>query len=152
VALLIPSAVEEETRGSFLRAGGEKVPDLVAHPWIRIEPVRDEELAAFGATPLGPRRHTLEYSWRGYRLDRPELEAVLLARRVGATLLIEDDGGLRCARLCGVAVTGVAAVLRDLCRAGRLDLAEAGRRARAILDTRYYSRELEWLSRGIDEF
>jgi len=152
VTLLLPPAVGEETRGSFLRAGGERVPDLRAHPWIRIGPVGDGALAAFGATLLGPRRHTVEYSWRGFRLDRPELEAVLLAHRAGATLLIEDDGGVRCARLCGVRVTGVAAVLRDLCRAGRLDLAEAGRRARAILETRYHSRELEWLSRGIDEF
>jgi hypothetical protein len=144
--------VDAQTRSSREKAGGGKVPDLDAHRWIRVEPVSDQELAAAGAAPVGPRRSSFVYAWNGLKLDRPELEAVLVARRAGVPLLIEDETGVRCARACGVPVTSVAAVLRDLSAAGRMDLAEAGRRARAILETGYFSRELEWLSRGIADF
>jgi hypothetical protein len=150
VQLVIP--VDAETRSSFQQVGGLKVPDLDGHRWIRTERVDDAALAAFGASLVGPHRRTFEYAWKGFKLDRPELEVVCLAVREGAHALVEDEPGIRCARMAGVPVTSVPVLLRDLVRAGRMDLADAGRRARAILETGYFLRELEWLSRGIDDF
>lgn len=150
--LVIPSAVAEETRGSFDQIGGVKVPDLSVHPWIQVVQLTDADLEAEGASLVGPRRRTRQYEWNGLKIQQPELEAILLARRMSVVLLMEDDAGLRGAAIAGVKVAGVADVLRDLVSAGRLDLTDASQRARAILATNYFSQRLEWLSRGITDF
>lgn len=107
--------------------------------------VSDEELAKAGATFHAPRRTTCAYAWEGRLIDRPELEAVLLARRLSGRIVMEDDAGIKSARAVGVVVMGVAEILDEMERAGHFSDADV--RARAILATGYHSQKLEWLSR-----
>lgn len=151
-SLSVPEAVAGETREYFSRIGAARVPDLDSAPWIQRVVMSDAELAASGATLVGSRRGTTEHLWRGRRVQRPELEAILLAKREGATLVIEDARAVRCAELATVPIANVATVLRDLARGGAFSIEEAARRAKAILATGYSGKELEWLSRGIDDF
>src|ERR1700681_3078439 len=76
--LMVPGAVGAETRRYHAEPGSAgRVPDLDGHPSIATVPVRDAELEAAGARLIGPHRDTQLYEWRGRRIQRPELEAVL---------------------------------------------------------------------------
>ncbi len=143
----VPEAVRDETRASRAISGAEKVPDLDAHPFIRIGHVGGEELAARGAVEVGRNRGRARFQWMGKNIDRPELEVVALAERLGAVALVEDAKGMRCARARAVPITDSARVLCDLEAAGLI--ADAAALAKTILATGFYTEELLFLSRGI---
>lgn len=123
------------------------VPNLDEFPWIEAVPVADSELAAEGAVLVSTRRSSETFTWFSRRIDRPEAEAVLLAKRQSAPLVIEDHKGVRCAADFGVAVVKVVDLLLTLEQAGLIPNAQES--AARILATGYHSRELWWLSMGI---
>jgi predicted nucleic acid-binding protein len=143
----VPRAVHFETQRSLVgKSGGpRRVPDLDAHAWIRIGEVDDDEIARAGATLARARRSTHEYHWLGRKIDRPALEAILLAKRLSSPVVMEEARGVDCAREVGVATLCTADVLVALEDAALFDDADA--RAKAVIATGYDNRELEWLSR-----
>lgn len=142
----LPGAVEDETRRSHAELGDGRVPDLDRYPWMRIARFEDDQLAAAGAVVLKAYRATTRYRVGERQVDRPELEAVLLAARLGAFIVIEDNKGLLCARDANVVAIGTADVLCDL--ETRAHLADATVFAQAIRDTGYHTRDLAYLAGG----
>jgi leucyl-tRNA synthetase len=137
----IPTAVEQETRAYRRRvADRTRVPDLDEHAGIHVVPIADEDLAAAGAGPLGAYKGTHRYRWRGRDLERPELEAILVAQAKGATLVIEDEIAVRLAREVGLPVASTASLLSALEEAGRIP--SAAERARIILASGYHQEDL----------
>jgi predicted nucleic acid-binding protein len=119
----VPKAVAEETRWSRELVGLARVPDLAAHPWIRVDPVLPG--AAQSAIALlfashekrarGRRARRLRpgievasgrivASAGGLRLSLniPDLEAILLASEIGAIAIVDDRRAIRSATDLGV--------------------------------------------------
>jgi predicted nucleic acid-binding protein len=142
----IPGAVAAEMRASLAASGPSKVPDLDAYPWLRVHEVSDDEVARAGAIEPRSYRSTTRYRWGAGQINRPELEVLLLAARLGAKAVVEDRQALACAPTAGVEALGVAQLLCDLEERGFLDDAPA--RASAILATGYFSLDLRVLSHG----
>jgi predicted nucleic acid-binding protein len=144
-ALIVPGGVAAETACSREIEGSDRVPDLASLPFIRVVEVKDEELERAGAQLVGPRRRTTSYRILGGTVDRPELEAVLLAASERARLVLEDAKGRSLAARMGVAVTDVSDLLVELEADGAIDDSPAV--ARRILATNYGSDRLTWLAR-----
>jgi predicted nucleic acid-binding protein len=144
-AVFVPGGVEQETRAYFDKEGGARVPDLGAHPWLVIDAVSEDDLAAAGSTLKGPYRDTTRHLFMGRTLDRPDLEVVLSAERHGAVAALEDKKAMACARDRGVALTGTAQLLCALEDRGLLDAAAC---AKVVLATGYYTLDLQVLSNG----
>lgn len=141
--VLVPGAVFDETMASVPQAALGRVPDLADFPWIEVVAMETQELLAAGAEHIKNRRGTEVYRWRGRQIDRPELEAVLLGLRLQASIAIEDAKGVRCATDAGGRVISVAGMLQQFEREGRVS--DAGTVAQGILETGYWSRELQAL-------
>lgn len=142
--ILMPRAVYDETVASLPLAVPGRVPDLTDFPWIEVSEVPDTELAEAGAALVGKRRASELYRWFNRQIDRPEVEAIILAKRHGSPVVIEDNNGVKCALDFGVAVVNVADLLVEMER--RHQIPDARACAAAILATGYYSKELRWLS------
>lgn len=143
----VPRAVYEETQRSLSEksGGSARVPDLEAHAWVRTGDIDEEEIAGAGAAAVRSRRSTQEYQWLGRKIDRPELEAILLAKRLSSPVVLEEARGCSCAHDFGVVTQCAADVLVALEDAKFLTDADV--RAKRVLETGYDNRELEWLSR-----
>ncbi len=147
--VLLPKAVAEETRAYHARPGAAgRVPDLDAYPWIASVEVTDDELRAAGAVLVGSHRETRRFRIDGRLIERPDLEAVLLAAARKAALVIEDDVPRRLARERGIDVLGVAALLERLHATG--DLCDPRGAARKILATGYHQEDLLLLAHPYD--
>lgn len=120
------------------------VPRLELFPWIGRVTVSDEEIAQAGAVLIRNRRSTERYQWFDRYVDRPEVEAVLLAKRESALAVIEDSNGVKCANDLGVQVVNVADLLLELESQGHIPDAQIS--AERIMETGYYSKELRWLA------
>ena len=145
--VLIPQAVRNETVASLPLSPPGRVPNLDEFPWIGVEHVGADDIASAGAVLAGSRRAVEVYRWFNRTIDRPEVEALVLARRVSGRAVMEDRNGVKCALDFGVPAIGVADLLVELERAGHLVDAQAS--AKTILETGYYSRQLWWLSQGL---
>ena len=97
--------------------------------------------------PTKSRRSSETYKWFDRTIGRPEIEAIILAKRASARAVIEDSNGIRCAIDFGVHTVDVATLLIELERERHIENAQV--RAATILATGYYSRELWWLSMGL---
>lgn len=144
---LVPRAVFDETQASLSLTAAGRVPNLEDFGWIEVRALTDEDIASAGAVPIKARRSSTTYRWLDRRIDRPELEAVLLAKLTAGRALIEDRNGVKCARDSSVPVVSVADLLIELERDHHLGNAAA--LASKILETGYYSRGLWWLSMGL---
>ncbi len=123
-AIAITPGVERETRSAYLSLGPSLVPDLGASPWISVEPVSEQDVAA--ARGPVPRREAREearrralgrpprHFCRGLVIGRAELEVVLAAELLSGTAVLDDADGIRCARARGVQTTTDWDVLLDL--------------------------------------
>lgn len=144
---LIPGAVFSETQGSLRLTAPGRVPNLEDFPWIEAVSITDDDLASVGAVEVKSRRSSKTFKWLDRTIDRPEIEAVILAKRASARVVIEDGNGVKCAMDFGVSTVDVATLLIELEREHHIG--DAHVRAASILNTGYYSRELWWLSLGI---
>lgn len=142
----VPISIADETARSREASGPDRVPDLAAHPQIATVEVGDDELRAAGATFLKAHRATSIYTIDGRQIDRPELEAVLLAQRTRAVVVAEDLAAVRTAAGLGVACVGTAELLCDL--ELRQLIADAVATAKAIRATRYGGDDLVLLASG----
>ena len=143
---LVPRAVFDETQASLLLTAPGRVPNLEEFNWIEVGVVPEADLISAGAVLLKTRRSTQTYRWFSRQIDRPEIEAIILAKLTTAHVVIEDRRGINCAREFQVQVTNVAELLQEFER--RQLIAAAGPYATDILATGYYSKELRWLSWG----
>jgi predicted nucleic acid-binding protein len=121
-----------------------RVPDLTQFPWIEVSVISEVEIASVGAHLVGHRRSSQRYRWLNRQVDRPEIEAVILGKRVSGRVVIEDANAVKCATDVGVSVVNVAGLLIELER--ERHIADAKACATAIMATGYYSKELRWLS------
>jgi hypothetical protein len=142
----VPASIAVETARSREASGPERVPDLAGHPAIRAINVDDAELIAAGATFLKAHRSTSIYTIDGRQIDRPELEAVLLARRMAAIVVAEDLAAVRTAAGLNVPCVGTAELVCDLELRRLIDDAVAT--AQMIWATRYRSDDLKLLASG----
>jgi|JI10StandDraft_1071094.scaffolds.fasta_scaffold17475_1 hypothetical protein len=142
----VPTSIADETARSREASGPDRVPDLAAHPQIAQAEVSDDELARAGARFLKVHRATTVFTIDGRQIDRPELDAVLLARRTGAVVVAEDLAAVRTAAALAVPCIGTAELLCDLELAGHV--ADAVAAARAIRATRYSGDDLVLLASG----
>jgi predicted nucleic acid-binding protein len=145
-AVTVPRSIAIETARSRAIEGGGRVPDLADHPALAVRDVADELLTAAGALLVGEVRATTEYRLDGHRIDRPELDVILLARDLGAVALVEDKAAIRVSRKLDVPVVGTAEVLCDLEVRGLLD--DAVLAAQAIRATKYLTKDLILLASG----
>lgn len=146
-AVVVPESIAAETARSRAIEGMARVPDLTAHPAILTQVVGDELLTAAGALLIGDARATTAYRLDVHKVDRPELEVVLLARQLGAVAVVEDKAAIRVARKLMVPVVGTAHLLCDLEVRGLLDDAVVA--AQAIRATKYLTKDLILLASGI---
>jgi predicted nucleic acid-binding protein len=145
-AIWLPDAVRIEMVGSLQRSGAAKVPQLAHLPWLRFGNVSDEDLHRVGALHVGPgARARFGVGAPRLRIDRPELEVILLAERLRGVALVEDREGLRLAQMRGVPVVSTADVLTQLDLAGVLPARAAAQR---ILATGYITPQLRALANG----
>jgi predicted nucleic acid-binding protein len=112
--------------------------------WIQVVEVSTSELSDAGAELIGNRRGSELYRWFSRQVDRPEVEAIVLAKRTSACALVEDNNGTKCASDFAVPVWNVADLLEEFER--RRYISDAKSCAETILATGYYSKELRWLS------
>lgn len=146
-AVVVPQSIADETTRSRAIEGAERVPDLLDHPAIAVQAVGDELLTAAGAVLIGEARATTEYRLDVHKVDRPELEVVLLARQLGAVAVVEDKAAIRVAQKLTIPVVGTAQVLCDLEVRGLLNDAVVA--AQAIRATRYLTKDLVLLASGV---
>lgn len=144
--VLVPRSIAEETARSRSIEGPSRVPDLADHPAIVIRDVGDELVDAAGAVLLGESRATKQYRLDAHKIDRPELEVVLLARSLSAVVVAENKAAVRIAGKLSVPVVGTAELLCDLEVRGLLDDAVAA--AQAIRATKYLTKDLILLASG----
>jgi predicted nucleic acid-binding protein len=144
---LVPRAVFEETRASLPLTAAGRVPNLDEFPWIQVVSIPEDDLALLGAVPAKPRRSSEVYKWFDRTIDRPEIEAIVLAKQRSARAVIEDNNAVRCAADFGVQTVDVAGLLLELEREHHIEDAQA--RAASVLATGYHSRALWWLSTGL---
>ncbi|HVV84101.1 MAG TPA: hypothetical protein VHE35_13595 [Kofleriaceae bacterium] len=144
---VVPRSIAEETARSRTIEGEARVPELAAYAGLSVRAVDDELLAEAGAVLIGEARATTEYRLDVHRIDRPELDVLLLARRLGGAALVEDKAAIRVARKLAVPVVGTAQVLCDLERRGLLDDAAAA--AKTIRATKYLTKDLVLLASGV---
>jgi predicted nucleic acid-binding protein len=96
--VVIPPAVREE-----LLSGPRGAAALEASPWIRVEPIHDQQMAAELYAEL----------------DRGEAEAIVLAVELGAELLLIDERrGRAAAERRGLSAMGIVGVLLEAKSAG----------------------------------
>ncbi|MEZ4398759.1 MAG: hypothetical protein R3B06_01980 [Kofleriaceae bacterium] len=146
-AVVVPHAIVEETDRSRIIEGAARVPDLADYPAIARQAVDDRSLASAGAVFVAPMRSTTEYLVGEHKIDRPELEVVLLARDLPAMAVVEDKAAIRVAEKLDVCVVGTAELLYDLELLGFLDDAVAA--AQAIRATKYHTNDLQLLASGV---
>lgn len=146
-AVVVPRSIADETARSRAIEGADRVPELAEHPGVAIRVVDDETLTAAGAVLLGTVRSTTQYRLDVHRVDRPELEVVLLARQLGAVAVVEDKAALRVAHKLAIPVVGTAQLLCDLERRGLLG--DAVTAARTIRATKYLTKDLVLLASGV---
>ena len=144
--MALPRGVIDETARSRVGQGAERVPDLHQHPAIEACDIDDAALASVGAVFVGQARQTTEYRLDVHRIDRPELEVVLLARQRGGFAVVEDKAALRIAGKLAVPVVGTAELLCDLEVRGLLPDAVAA--AQVIRATKYLTKDLILLASG----
>lgn len=144
--VVTPKSVALETARSRDVEGGDRVPDLSEHPDLAVHTVADDLLSSTGAVLIGEARATTQHRLDAHKIDRPELEVVLLARELHAFAVVEDKAALRVASKLAVRVVGVAELLCDLeVRGVLVDAVDA---AKAIRATRYHTRDLVLLASG----
>ena len=120
--VLLPGAVERQTRDALRDFGPALVPDLDSLPWIAVQSVATAELEAHRDPPNGVKRRGLVSKTRplchGYAVDLEEFEVVVLARRVGGVGVLDDHGGHRCAANLGVTARTTIQVLEEIVARG----------------------------------
>ena len=146
-SVLIPWAVEDETKRSFVGEGPARVPDLGALPEIQMRTLEPSDFDNVGAVLLGNYRATEKFALGERRIDRPELEVVLLARKLNCLAVVEDRKGVGLARSFGLTIATTAQVLVDLENLGAL--ANAMHAAQEIRATRYNHADLVRLANGV---
>ncbi len=100
--IVIPSSVLQEVTADPQRCGADT---LGSAPWLRVAPVEDQTAVA-----------VLRFS-----LDRGESEAIVLARQLGALLLIDERRGRTIATSLAVPRTGTIGILLAAKRAGLIE-------------------------------
>lgn len=136
--VLVPESVAVQTRQALTDFGRELVPDIDAIAWIGVEPVSSEERDRHRDAPPGsPGRRgpasTTRPLCHGFALDIEEFDAVVLALRFGARVILDDRRGLRCAERLGVPGMTTVEVLDAFASAGLVrDAAEPLSRMEAL--------------------
>jgi len=144
--VLIPEGVAQETRAYFeSHPESGRAPDLDAVSWLEVVEVPAADLLGAGAQLVGPHKSTEKYRFHDKDVQRPELEAILLAAQRKAELVIEDGDGAACAVRAGVPkIWTTASLLVAMEQGGHLESAQAS--ARKIQATGYHQADLMQLA------
>ncbi len=101
---MVPRSVEQQTRAAFPLFGLVKVPDLDELAWLTVQEIADADIAPYRGQQHGqpPRSRSESVSKGltccGFKIDREEFDVVILAKKLGATAILDDHAGLRCAQ------------------------------------------------------